>query len=143
MTRPKNPADKEKEARLQQAIAAVLNKETTAYKAIHDFDVPKQTLYDRLQGKPPRNLAQETNQILTHAEEKELVKWITRLTYTGYPPRYVTLREMAEEIRKRRVKLINNNGMQLIDEFDPIGQQWVQRFLSRHTELSSVTLRST
>ena len=48
---------------------------------------------------------------------------------------------MAEEIKKRRVKLINNNGLQLIDEYDPIGQQWVQRFLKRHTELSSVTQR--
>ena len=86
MTRPKNPVDKEKEARLQQAITAVLNKETTPYKAIHDFDVPKQTLYNRLQGIPPRNLAQETNQILTHGEEKELVKWITRLTFTRCPP---------------------------------------------------------
>jgi hypothetical protein len=41
---------------------------------------------------------QETNQILTHTEEKELVKWITHLTVTGCPPQYATLREMAEEI---------------------------------------------
>ena len=50
---------------------------------------------------PPRNKAHETEQLLSHAEEKELVRWITRLTITGYPPQYDTLREMAEEIRNR------------------------------------------
>lgn len=50
---------------------------------------------------PPRNKAQEQSRLLTYAEEKKLVRWITRLTVIGYPLRYCTLREMAEEIRKR------------------------------------------
>jgi DDE superfamily endonuclease/Tc5 transposase DNA-binding domain len=141
MTRPKNPESIEKEARLQEAVAAVLAKTHNVPSAAHDFHVPSQTLYDRLAGKPPRNQAHETEQLLSHAEEKELVKWITRLTITGYPPRYETLREMAEEIRKRRVKNINEDGLQLV-EYDDIGKQWVQRFLCRHPELASVRPRS-
>ena len=38
------------------------------------------------------------DQLLSENEEKELVRWITRLTATGYAPRHITLREMAEEI---------------------------------------------
>ena len=99
MTRPNKQDLAEKEARLQEAMAAVSNKKYTIPSAAHAFNVPRQTLYDRINGKPPRNKAHET-ELFSHAEEKELVQWNTRLTITGYPPRYQTLREMAEEIRK-------------------------------------------
>ena len=91
MTRLTNPERVEKEARLQEAIAAVERGEKTPYRAVIDFNVQKQTLYNRLNGKLPRNKAHEQEQILTNAEEKELVRWITRLTFTGYPPRPVYL----------------------------------------------------
>jgi DDE superfamily endonuclease/Tc5 transposase DNA-binding domain len=141
MTRPKNQEAIEKEARLQEAMAAVLAKKHTAASATLAFNISRSTLYDRLNGKPPRNKAHETEQLLSHAEEKELVQWITRLTITGYPPRYDTLREMAEEIRKRRVKNINQDGLELV-KYDDIGKQWVPRFLRRHPELASVRPRS-
>jgi len=141
MTRRNNQELIEKEARLQEAMAAVLVKKYTANSAARAFNVPRQTLYDRLDGKLPRNKAHETEQLLSQAEEKELVRWITRLTITGYPPRYDTLREMAEEIRKRRVKNINENGLELVT-YDDIGKQWVARFLRRHSELASVRPRS-
>jgi Tc5 transposase DNA-binding domain/helix-turn-helix, Psq domain len=141
MTRPKLQALIEKEARLQEAVTAVRNKQHTCHSAALAFKVPRQTLYDRVKGKPPRNKAHEAEQLLSHAEEKELVRWITLLTLTGYPPRYITLREMATEIRKRRIKNINENDIQLV-QYDDIGEQWVQRFLRRHPELASVRPRS-
>src|SRR5271169_6401794 len=110
MTCPKNQEAIEKEARLQEAMAAVLAKKHTAASAALAFNVPCSTLYDRLDGKPPRNKAHETEQLLSHAEEKELVRWITRLTIAGYPSRYDTLREMAEEIRKRRSMKIGHGN---------------------------------
>jgi Tc5 transposase DNA-binding domain len=141
MTRPKNPESIEKDARLQEAVAAVLTKTHNVPSAAHDFNVPRQTLCDQLNGKPPRDQAHEAEQLLSQAEEKELVRWITRLTITSYPPQYETLLEMAEEIRKRRVKNINEDGLQLV-QYDDIGKHWVQRFLSRHPELNSVLPQS-
>src|SRR5436190_11010320 len=141
MTHPNQQHPTEKEARLQESLGAVSNKKYTIPSAAHTFNVPRQTLYDRMNGKPPSNKAHETEQLLSHPEEKELVRWITRLTITGYPPRYQTLREMAEEIRKRRVRNINGDGLQLV-QYDDIGKQWVQRFLRRHSELASVRPRS-
>ena len=73
MTRPKNQEAIEKEARLQEAMAAVLAKKHTANSAALAFNVSRSTLYDRLNEKPPRNKAHETEQLLSHAEEKELV----------------------------------------------------------------------
>ena len=60
---------------------------------------------------------------------------------TGYPPRYQTLREMAEEIRSCRLKNINTPGMTLV-EYPPIGRDRVTWFLQQHNELSSIHPRS-
>ena len=100
--RPTNSTSVDKEATLQQAIAAFRNKEKSVADAIAEFNVPRRTFFDRLNGKPPRNKAHENHQLLTLAEEKELVRWITRLTITGYPPRHATLIEMADIIRRKR-----------------------------------------
>ena len=73
MTRPNKQELLEKEAKLQEALAAVMNKQYIANSAALAFDVSHSTLYDRLDGKSPRNKAHETEQLLSHAEEKELV----------------------------------------------------------------------
>ena len=83
MTRRTNSAEVEKEARPQQAIAAFRNKTKKASEAIRDFDVSCRTFYKRLGGTLLRNLAHESKQLLTHIQEQELVRWITRLTITG------------------------------------------------------------
>jgi len=142
MTRPKDQAAAEKEARLQEAIAAVKGKKHTCYSAAKEFNVAPRTLYDRINGgKKPRNQAHERDQNLTHAEEKELVRWITLLTISGYPPRYELLRQLAEIIRERRVKNPDSNQVQ-VTVYDKIGDQWILRFLRRHPELESVRPRS-
>ena len=70
MTRPKNHTAREKEARLQTAITAVKNGQYTCHTAAQEFNVPRRTLYDRVNGgKKPRNLAHERDQNLTHDEE--------------------------------------------------------------------------
>ena len=141
MTRPKNPAAAEKEARLQEAITAVKDNQFTCHAAALIFNVPRRTLYDRVNGgKKPRNLAHEHDQNLTHDEEKELVRWITRLTISGYAPRYETLRRLAEIIRERRVKPDGDKVQ--VNVYDKIGKEWVPRFLQRHPELASVRPRS-
>src|SRR5438309_1672801 len=78
---------------------------------------------------------------LTIVEEKELVRWITLLTATGYAPRHATLHEMAEYLRSRCI--ISDPA--IIIELDPlqrIEDSWMRRFLSRHPELASVRTRS-
>src|SRR5947207_2393867 len=137
MTRPKDQAAAEKEARLQEAITAVKSKQHTCYSAAKAFNIPPRTLYDRVNGgKKPRNQAHERDQNLIHAEEKELVRWITLLTISGYPPRYELLRQLAEIIRERRVKKLDSNQVQ-VTVYDKIRDQWVLHFLRRHRELAN------
>jgi hypothetical protein len=137
----KNPEATDNEARLQEVIATVLNKEYTCYSAAIAFNVPRQALYYHVKGtRKACNQAHKHNQILTHVEEKELVQWITLLTISKYPPRYATLRQLAEIIRERRIKKTGDEIQIIV--YDNIGEQWVRRFLTRHPELASVRPRS-
>ena len=49
-----------------------------------------------------------------------------RFKITGYPPRYETLREMAEVVEKRFDKN-NEDELQLV-QYGNISKQWLQRF---------------
>ena len=139
MTRAKNPDTADKEARLQEAITTVQNKEHTCHSTTITFNVPRRTLYDRVnENRKACNQAHESDQVLTHVEEKELVRWITLLTITEYPPRYEVLRRLTEILRERRLK---ENDVPLMI-YDEIGQQWIQRFLRHHPELASIRPRS-
>ena len=141
MTRSRNPDNMEKEARLQQALTAFKRKELTASDAIAKADISRRTFFYRLTGKLPRNQAHEKEQLLSHIQEDELVRWITQLTATGYPPRHATLFEIAEIIQKKRDPVTLETTTNSI-KFGAIGKQWIGRFMARHPELSSVRPRS-
>src|SRR5438046_5257406 len=141
MTRPKDPESAEKEARLQQTIAAYRkqqkkSKKVSLRRIAKDFNVPRQSLQNRLDGKLPRIQANEQLMHLTIEEEKELVHWITKLTTRGYAPRYRTVRELAEIIRNRRVMGVNDDSIQLVN-YEQFGRDWVARFMSHHPQLES------
>ncbi|EDO00854.1 hypothetical protein SS1G_03328 [Sclerotinia sclerotiorum 1980 UF-70] len=90
------------EEKLQQAIVALQLKEFKSIrKAAEHFEVPKSTLADRLAGKKTRSQTHEMAQILSNAEENTLVRWILRLTITGFPATPMLVKEMADEIRLR------------------------------------------
>jgi hypothetical protein len=137
MTRPINQEAIEKEVRLQETMTAVLAKKYTTSSTTHIFNIPHQILYNQFDKKLPCNKAHETEQLLSHAEEKELLQWITHLTIINYPPRYNILREMAEEIGKWYVKNINEDELELV-QYDDIGKKWVVSFLHHYSELTSV-----
>jgi helix-turn-helix, Psq domain len=82
MTRPKNVDSVELEERLTGALKDYKAGRFKSYRAAaRAWNVPKTTLnIERAKGRKPRNQAHEDEQILTAAEEKELARWITRLT---------------------------------------------------------------
>ncbi|KFZ23652.1 hypothetical protein V502_01868 [Pseudogymnoascus sp. VKM F-4520 (FW-2644)] len=49
-------------------------------------------------------------QLLFNAEEKTLVRWITRLTSTSFPATLALVIETAEEIRRKRVQLASSQN---------------------------------
>jgi len=84
MARARDPLAAEKEAQLQKAINAVRKGQSTCHSAALAFNVSRTTLYARVNGgRKPCNLSHKSEQILSHAEERELIRWITRLTCWG------------------------------------------------------------
>ena len=113
MTRAKNPPAAEKDAHLQEAVAAVAKKEHTCYSAAATFNVPYRTLYNRVKlGTKPRNLAHEDEQILTAMEEKELVRWVICLIISGYTARHAIIREMSKTRYLKSLWAIPSNVFQ-------------------------------
>ena len=127
---PRNPEENAaKEASIQLALDGLKTGEhTSAYSAAKAHGISKSTLLRRLKGEKPSTRAHEDQQQLSDAEEHVLLKWITKLTATGYPPMHNTIREMAEEIRKDRVESLNDNNIQLV-EYPPLGCYWVHNFI--------------
>jgi len=77
------------EVDMQKAISAVRKNEyPSIQKNAIAFGVPYPTLEARMSGQTTRANAHKLHQILSNAEERTPVQWITRLTHTGYPNIY-------------------------------------------------------
>jgi hypothetical protein len=126
------------EADMQRAInechaGLYASKQTAA----HANNVPPATLRYRLAGRTSHAQSRETQQILSNAEEKTLVQWVTRLASTSFPASPALVVEMADEIRRRRLQLSRTGS----SPARPIGEHWIYRFRLRYTEFSRVWTR--
>ena len=84
------------EAKIQDAIKGIQNKEFPSIRsATSHFQVSRSTLSNRLTGMQPRAQAYESRQILSNAEEKTLVRWVTRQTAIRFPVTLALLKETA------------------------------------------------
>ena len=61
-----------------------------------------------------KNKSQEKHQNLMEVEEKELTQWITLCIIISCAPISDVVCEMTEGIKKRRIKGVNEVGMELV-----------------------------
>jgi hypothetical protein len=82
------------------ALAAYYNSEYTSIrKCAYAFNILASTLSDQLSTRTLYAKSYESQQILSTAEEKALLKAITRLSKSGCPITLLLTRDLAEEIR--------------------------------------------
>ena len=74
---------------------------------------------------------------LSTAEESTLSRWVTRLTRTGFPASPALVMEMAEEIRRGRVRLSKDKP----ETLRPIGESWLNRFKARNPDITGIWTR--
>lgn len=126
------------ESHMLEAISAYqAGSYSSIQKCAAAFSVPHQTLQHRISGRTSRSCAHEHRQILSNAEEKTLVRWITRLTSTGYPVPPALGVQMAEEIRRNRFPLSGEPRSYP----RRIGKSWLDRFRVRHADIQGVWAR--
>ena len=129
----------------QKVQAALTNmsksKFKTAYAAAKEHEVSMTTLYRRRRGGLTRAQAREAQQILSRSEEKALIVWLTMMAATGNPVSHSFVREMAEEIRQKRLVGVNDEYVTLVS-YPPISKSWTARFLQRYPFMKATLSRS-
>ena len=86
----------------------------------------KTTLSQRYKGRPVRHKAQEAVQKLSYIEEEELARAIRIATVVGRPLLPDTVRGWADGLMRRRVKGVNEDGLVLVEPYEPVGKKWVK-----------------
>ena len=115
----------DKEARIKKAVQAVTAGDFPSLRRTAEaYNIPLTTLRRRLAGGVSRALAHESQQLLTIAEEKAVVRWIYRLEEFGFPPRTQHVKEAAALLK----------GPTWTDK---VGKNWITNFLHRHPDLVS------
>jgi hypothetical protein len=117
------------EGRLLLALNAYQNGQISSIRAAAaTYDIPYQTLRDRVHGRKARVDISANRQKLLNSEESSLKKWILDMDQRGLPPTHATVRKMANLL------LSNRKGL---DSVDLVSERWVTRFIHRHDELQS------
>jgi hypothetical protein len=101
-------------------------------KAARLYNIPHQTLSDRIRGRVARIDSRANGHKLTPVEEEVLVQWIISMDERGYPLAIGGLRNAARLLLRERV------GLSVT-----IGINWPSRFIERQPGLKSTYTRNT
>ena len=89
MVYKRKPEVVEHESRVVSAVAALKrDRNLSVNRVAKTFDVPRSTLRGRAKGGKSRQEGREIIRALSSVEESELVKYISRLSCTGFMPKH-------------------------------------------------------
>jgi Tc5 transposase DNA-binding domain/helix-turn-helix, Psq domain len=109
------------EEAMQAAIDALWSGEANSIRAAATlFGVNRATIARRINGRPTRPQARQSQYLLSEAQEGDLVKWILEMEAIGHAISHAQIREMA--------------GLFSAYSGGPpsVGSKWVRRFIRRH-----------
>uniref|UniRef100_A0A6P7FI18 Uncharacterized protein LOC114330406 n=1 Tax=Diabrotica virgifera virgifera TaxID=50390 RepID=A0A6P7FI18_DIAVI len=114
---------------LNEALESIQSKTMSAYKASKLYNIPKQTLLDKIHRKYTKQSFAGAPTILTTTEENLIVKWVHHLADIGFP---VTKDQLLYSVSKL-VKELNRphkfkNGLP--------GRHWYEGFLKRNSTIT-------
>ena len=113
------------EAQIFLAVQAIhSSRKLSVRKAAQIYDILKRTLAQRVRGAQPRAGRRDQKRPLTVSEEEELVLYILDLDSRGFPPRFSSVRDMANLLRATRRE-------------PPVGKQWPYRFVQANPKLKT------
>lgn len=100
--------------------------------AAKEFNIPRSTLLDKLDGKRPVETSPGPNPFLTKAEEQTLESWAIDLYQRGFPLKTEDLKDMAQAV-------IQNNQRQTSFKNSRPGRSWMRNFLLRHPKVYEIS----
>ena len=120
--------DWDHENMIEEAIAAA--EHTTVSAAARNYGLSRSTLQSRIDGAVNIHIAKEESQRLSHGEERQLVDWILHEEAAGRAPSHAQIQGFAQLMAS------------ISGDRDPIGHNWVPRFIDRHEDLKTKGSRS-
>ncbi|KAJ3454606.1 hypothetical protein MRS44_013206 [Fusarium solani] len=120
--------DEDREYLIESAIAQTEWDTVDSSAAAHG--IPRSTLRSRLQGCTNIHKAMEPFQRLSKEQEEDLVRWILQEEATGRAPSKAHIQGFAQLV------------VSVAGEEEPIGHNWVDRFLDRHEDVKMKLSRS-
>lgn len=122
------PNSVEQEGRILLAIQALNKGESNnVTDAARQFDVPRSTLSDRINGLKFRAEIRANSHKLTEIEDNSLLEWIYSMDSRGGAPRQYMVGAMGDLLLKERGST----------KIQTVGKHWVANFVKRHPELKS------
>jgi hypothetical protein len=129
VTRKPQILDDETEKRLQKAKQALFTStdpKYTAARASREYDVPYNTLRNRLKGLEPRKKAHEKETLLSEAEKKVVIDWMQYLGLAGIPICKRTLRPKIRAIMEAKGRTMTEES---------VSKTWISVFVRKHKDI--------
>ena len=99
--------------------------------AAKQYNIPRSTLLDKLDGKRPVEASPGPNPFLTKAEERLLESWVMDMYQRGFPLKCEDLKDMAQSF-------IQNNQRRTSFKNGRPGRSWMRNFLLRHPHVYQI-----
>ncbi|KAM4066298.1 Tc5 transposase DNA-binding domain-containing protein [Hirsutella rhossiliensis] len=110
---------------MANAIIDVTKNGLSQYRAAQKYDIPQQSISDRLKGQVALADQIQPRQLLSKSQEARLVSWILRQESLGYAPSHSQIRACVEALMKQ----LNNERT--------VGRNWVSKFINRHPDIKN------
>jgi hypothetical protein len=129
MAPPHRVNSPQKEGRIALAIHSLQEKQIKSQRSAAEvYNIPRTTLRDRIQGRPPKQGFKSKNRLLLEYEEEQLVNWIFSMEQRGFPPYIIDIKRMAQALLDRRGSTRSPKT---------IGKLWSYRWLKGHPALKA------
>ena len=108
-----------------EAIFDVIDRGLSVRKAAVYRGIPRATLYNRIKGTETKKDQFQPFQRLSQTQEDRISQWILRQEALGFAPSHRQLRLVIDSLLHRQ------------GEIEPVGKNWIKRFISRRPELKT------
>lgn len=115
------------ESDMAEAIRSIDEGRMSLRDAQQQWNIPRSTLNDRMNGRRTRREAHAHKMTMTEQQEEDLANWIADLDRRHQPPSLPRCRLMA-------INILRSSGSEAT-----IGNHWMYSFFGRHPDISTLT----
>ncbi|CAC5405423.1 unnamed protein product [Mytilus coruscus] len=117
---------------IKNAVQMVENKSMSIRSASRQYNVPKTTIIDKLNGRSSLQARSGPNPVLYDSEEEMLVHWVIDMEKIGYGQ---TKQQLLYTVKK----ILDHDGRKTPFKDTLPGKDWLYAFMKRHPEISTRT----